>query len=53
MVTCLYLYHVTIGNGGQALLRIPFTLYGKAYHEMFIVQIKDKIQILNGNNNSS
>ena len=26
------------------------SLYGEAYHQMFMLQIEEKIQILNGNN---
>ena len=50
LVTCLNLLHVTISNRQKALINSN-SLYGEAYHQIFMLQIKEQIQILNGNNN--
>jgi len=43
-----YLYFITIGNCQKAFIWIPFTV--KHIMKMFMLQIKEQIQILIGNN---
>ena len=47
LVTCLYLYH---DNRRSSKGFYSNSLYGEAYHQMFMLQIKEQMQILNGNN---
>ena len=48
LVACLYLYH---DNRQSSKGYNSNSLYGEAYHQMFMPQIKEQVQILNGNNN--
>jgi len=40
---------MTIGNGQRAFISIAFTVE-QFYQQMFLLPIKEEIQILNGNN---
>ena len=49
LVTCLYLHPYDNRQSSKGFN--SNSLYGEAYHQMFMLHIKEQIQILNGNNN--
>ena len=48
LVTCLHLYHC---NQQSSKGFDSNSLHGEVYHQMFLLQIKEQIQIFDGNNN--
>ena len=50
LVTCLYLYLMTIGNRQSSKGFNSNSPQGEAYHQLFMLQTKEQIQILIDNN---